>query len=232
MVFQDPSASLNPVLSIQQQMLAVLRQHLKIGRTAARERMLQLLADVGLPNPEGIAQCYPHQLSGGMQQRVMIAMALSTDPEILIADEPTTALDVTIQAQILELLVSLQQSREIAILLITHNLGIVAETCQRVIVLYAGQVVEQAPVRDLFERPGHPYTRGLLAALPGPASQGQSLRVIPGRVPSGLDELVGCPFAPRCSMAAARCTTGTPPRVQFSQRHDVICHFAKGNDHG
>jgi oligopeptide/dipeptide ABC transporter ATP-binding protein len=232
MIFQDPSSSLNPVLSIQQQMSAVLRQHLKISRGAARDRMLQLLADVGLPNPGQTARCYPHQLSGGMQQRVMIAMALSTDPEILIADEPTTALDVTIQAQILELLSSLKQRREITILLITHNLGIVAETCQRVVVLYAGQVVEQAPVLDLFQRPSHPYTRGLLAALPRPGAQDQSLRVIPGRVPSGMDILTGCAFAPRCSMAAAQCTTENPPMVRISDQHHVACYFANEGDRG
>jgi oligopeptide/dipeptide ABC transporter ATP-binding protein len=223
MIFQDPSTSLNPVLTVEQQMVAVMRQHLRIRREAARERMLGLLADVGLPNPKGIARCYAHQLSGGMQQRVMIAMALSTDAEILIADEPTTALDVTIQAQILELLAKMQQTRDISILLVTHNLGIVAETCQRVAVLYAGQVVEQGDVQGLFMQPSHPYTRGLLAALPRPGDQDQSLLVIPGRVPNGLEVLPGCTFAPRCTYVMDQCTSSAPPMVSISADHQAAC---------
>jgi peptide/nickel transport system ATP-binding protein len=232
MIFQDPSASLNPVLTVGQQMAAVLKEHLKMRRSAARARMAQLLTDVGLPDPLGIAGCYAHQLSGGMQQRIMIAMALSSDPEILIADEPTTALDVTIQAQILQLLTSLQQTRGISILLVTHNLGIVAETCQRVGVLYAGLMVEEGDVRELFQRPSHPYTQGLLAALPRPGDQGQSLQVIPGRVPTGLDVLPGCAFAPRCPHVMEKCTSSAPPMFTVALGHRAACYLAEENPHG
>jgi oligopeptide/dipeptide ABC transporter ATP-binding protein len=231
MIFQDPSTSLNPLFTVEQQMTAVLKEHLKLGHAAVRQRMLGLLSDVGLPNPQETARCYPHHLSGGMQQRVMIAMALSTDPEILIADEPTTALDVTIQAQILELLLALQQTRNISILLITHNLGIVAETCQRVAVLYAGQVVEEAAVQDLFAQPGHPYTRGLLAALPRPGDQDQALQVIPGRVPSGLEVPPGCAFAPRCAQVMDRCQASPPPMLHLSDQHRAACYLVSEAPH-
>lgn len=166
MIFQDPAAALNPVFTIGQQLLMVMKHHRVAPGPELRRRAIQLLADVGLPFPENLLNTYPHQLSGGMQQRVMIAIALSSNPDLLIADEPTTALDVTIQSQILALLVRLQQERGITIILITHNMGIVAETCQQVAVLYAGRIAEQGQVWDIFHRPGHPYTQGLLAALP------------------------------------------------------------------
>ncbi len=232
MIFQDPSASLNPVFTIGHQILMVIERHLDVSRLEARRRALQLMSDVGLPDPEGIFSCYPHQLSGGMQQRAVIGMALAADPELLIADEPTTALDVTIQAQILDLLSSLQRTRDITIILITHNLGIVAETCGRVAVLYAGQVVEEGTVRDLYHRPLHPYTRGLLAALPRPDGQGRSLPGIPGTVPSGLELLPGCAFAPRCSQAMERCRRSQPPMFESFSQHYVACYLAEEGNRG
>jgi len=223
MIFQDPTTALNPVFTIGQQISYVVKQHSELTGAELENRTISLLDDVGLPAPASLLDIYPHQLSGGMQQRVMIAMALSSDPDLLIADEPTTALDVTIQAQILELLTTLQSDRNISILLITHNLGIVAETCQRVVVLYAGRVVEQGDVRAIFHRPQHPYTRGLLAALPIPGSRGSDLNVIPGSVPSGLDPEAGCAFAPRCAFVMDICKRDQPLDYEVGIEHQAAC---------
>lgn len=225
MIFQDPAAALNPVFTIGQQLTAVMKHHRVASGPALQRQAVQLLNEVGLPIPEALLKVYPHQLSGGMQQRVMIAIALCSQPDLIIADEPTTALDVTIQAQILNLLVKLQQERGIAIILITHNLGIVAETCQQVAVLYAGRIVEQGKVRDIFHRPGHPYTQGLLAALPNPGSRGQALKVIPGSVPSGLDSLPGCAFASRCEQAMPVCRQSPPPFFSRGPEHQAACYL-------
>ena len=211
MVFQEPMTSLNPVFTIGNQIVEAIREHNAFSRRKARSRAVELLDLVGLPEPQKLLGEYPHRLSGGMRQRVMIAMALSCDPKLLIADEPTTALDVTTQAQILELLNALQKRIGMAILFITHDLGVVAQTARRVAVMYAGHKIEEAPVVDLFERPLHPYTRGLLAALPNPVKQPNSgekpgaLYEIRGIVPS-LDDLpIGCAFAPRCDLAGDDC---------------------------
>lgn len=223
MIFQDPQAALNPVFTIGQQIMAVLSHHRVARGPELRRRAIRLLHDVRMPDPEALLDAYPHQLSGGMQQRAVIAIALSPDPELLIADEPTTALDVTIQAQILDLLLSLQRARGISVLLITHNLGIVAETCHKVVVLYAGRIAEQGEVRDIFHRPQHPYTQGLLAALPTPDSRGHSLKVIPGLVPSGLKPANGCAFAPRCEYVMEVCHQRQPPVYSVGPIQRAAC---------
>lgn len=228
MIFQDPSAALNPIFTIGQQLEMVMKYHRVAGGPALRRKAIRLLTDVGLPSPKTLLQTYPHQLSGGMQQRVMIAIALAPGPDLLIADEPTTALDVTIQSQILNLLVELQRSRGISIILITHNLGIVAETCQQVAVLYAGRVAEQGRVRDIFHRPSHPYTQGLLAALPDAESRGRQLTVIPGAVPSGLNPSPGCAFASRCEQVMEICRDRQPSLVRLEPDHEVACHLYDG----
>jgi oligopeptide/dipeptide ABC transporter ATP-binding protein len=210
MIYQDPTASLNPVFTIGNQIIRVIRQHTSAGSEEAQDRTLEMLAAVGLPDPERILRSYPHQLSGGMQQRVMIAMALSTGAELLIADEPTTALDVTIQAQILELLTDLREQQGVSILLITHDLAVVAETCDRVGVAYAGRIVETGHNEDVLLRMKHPYTQGLLAALPRPIQRGQNLQSIPGSVPDGLDLPSGCPFHPRCPSVMEVCRQDKP----------------------
>jgi peptide/nickel transport system ATP-binding protein len=223
MVFQNPMEALNPVFTLGQQLAAVLRHHGVAQGRGIRERAVELLADVGLPEPRAMLSRYPHQLSGGMQQRAMIAVALAPQPELIIADEPTTALDVTIQAQILDLLKSLRDTRGISVLLISHDMGVVAETCDRVAILYAGRVVEEGLVRDVFHRPAHPYTQGLLAALPGRADGGTELPVIPGSVPSGLAVIAGCSFAPRCPEALPACGLATPEPISLDASHDVAC---------
>jgi oligopeptide/dipeptide ABC transporter ATP-binding protein len=223
MIFQDPATALNPVFTIGQQIKDVMKHHGVASGADQKKRTLDLLDDVGLPDPASLLDVYPHQLSGGMQQRAMIAMALSSDPDLLIADEPTTALDVTIQAQILALLTSLQSARNISVLLITHNLSVVAETCQRVVVLYAGRVAEQGDVRSIFHQAQHPYTQGLLAALPIPGSRGSDLNVIPGSVPSGLDPEPGCAFAPRCEFAMDICLRRQPPIYDVGTEQQVAC---------
>ena len=223
MIFQDPSASLNPVFTIGAQIDKVITQHLHLNADKAHARMLEMLDAVGLPDAKRIAQSYPHQLSGGMQQRAMIALALACQPSLLIADEPTTALDVTIQAQILELLRRLQRELGIALVLITHNLGVVAETCERLAVLYAGRVAEIGATRAIFEMPHHPYTRGLLAALPQPELRGKPLAAIPGTVPADLSGLTGCAFAPRCAHAFARCRVETPPLHALDDAQASAC---------
>jgi peptide/nickel transport system ATP-binding protein len=226
MVFQDPAAALNPLFTIGQQLLGIMKRH-KIAeeKESLNKAAIELLGDLGLPNPEEILDSYPHQLSGGMQQRSMIAMALSTKPDLLIADEPTSALDVTIQSQILDLLVQLKEDRGVTIILITHDLGVVAETCEQVAVFYSGKIVETGTVHEIFQSTKHPYTQGLLAALPNPKSIGGKLNVIPGNVPTNLEKPVGCAFAPRCESVMPICTEIDPPAIQFSESHMATCHL-------
>jgi peptide/nickel transport system ATP-binding protein len=223
MIFQDPSSSLNPVFTIGSQIERVVRQHLPMTSVKARQHAADMLEAVGLPDVERILTSYPHQLSGGMQQRVMIAMALSCRPRLLIADEPTTALDVTIQAQILRLLRDLQKQMDFSVILITHNLGVVAQTCDRLAVLYAGSVAESGSTRDIFNNPQHPYTRGLMNAIPRPGSRGKKMAAIPGTVPSNPGEVVGCAFAPRCEFAFERCTLETPRLFDLEEDHKSAC---------
>lgn len=225
MIFQDPSASLNPVFTVGEQISVVIRQHRRVSASQAYQRSLEMLEAVGLPDPPQTARAYPHELSGGMQQRVMIAMALSSDADLLIADEPTTALDVTIQAQILDLLAQLREEQGLSILLITHNLGVVAENCDRVAVLYVGHVVEEGPTSEIFKAMKHPYTQGLLEAIPHPGSHGQTLPAIPGSVPSGLTLFPGCPFQPRCSWAREVCQKEPPILTPVGREHSVACHL-------
>jgi len=210
MIFQEPMSSLNPVYSVGNQISEALRLHRRMDRKSARTETIRLLAEVGIAEPESRVDEYPHQLSGGMRQRVMIAMALSCEPRLLIADEPTTALDVTIQAQILELLADLRARHGMAVLLITHDLGVVAEVCDRVVVMYAGQVVETGTVYEIFADPRHPYTRGLLDSLPSVDRPGQRLNSIPGTVPSPTHWPEGCRFRERCSVAGAGCEVVQP----------------------
>ncbi len=232
MIFQDPAASLNPVFSIGAQIIDVIRHHQPVGREEARRRAIEMLAAVGLPEPERLLHAYPHQLSGGMQQRAMIAMALSSGAELLIADEPTTALDVTIQAQILALLAELRERRGLSILLITHDLGVVAEVCDRVGVLYAGRLVEIGRTADVFRDMKHPYTQALLAAIPQPGSHGRPLPVIPGSVPTGLSPVPGCAFHPRCPAVMEVCRRERPPLVTVGRGHVVACHLYAGDRSG
>jgi peptide/nickel transport system ATP-binding protein len=227
MIFQNPGAALNPLFAIGQQLTAVIRQHGLERGNDLRQRVLQLLSDVGLPDPQHIYHTYPHQLSGGMQQRAMIAIALSSNPRLLIADEPTTALDVTIQAQILDLLADLRRTRGISIILITHDLSIVAETCDRVVVLYAGKVAEVASVRRLFEAPGHPYTEALLDALPQRQTRKEPLRVISGSVPGGTATVIGCAFANRCPYVMDVCRQ-QPPLYRLSDEQHAACFRHEG----
>jgi len=213
MIFQEPMTSLNPVYTVGDQIRESLRLHRKMGRKEARAAGVAALREVGIPEPDRRFDEYPHQLSGGMRQRVMIAMALSCEPDLLIADEPTTALDVTIQAQILDLLAALRTRRGMAMLLITHDLGVVAEVCDRVLVMYAGQVVESGSVEDIFHRPRHPYTRGLLASLPRLEDRGRRLNPIEGTVPSPVNWPHGCRFRDRCPHAWDRCAAEMPPLI-------------------
>ncbi len=227
MIFQDPSSSLNPVFTIGEQVQRVIHQHLKLDRSAIRQRAEESLTSVGLPDVKRIMSSYPHQLSGGQQQRVMIAMALTCLPDLLIADEPTTALDVTIQAQILKLLRDLQKQLELSVIFITHNLGVVAQTCDRLAVLYAGRVAEIGSTEDIFNNPKHPYTRGLMNAIPRPGSRGKKMATIPGMVPSNLGAVVGCPFAPRCEHVFERCKIEMPTPFAVSAGHQAACFLVK-----
>jgi oligopeptide/dipeptide ABC transporter ATP-binding protein len=226
MIFQDPSSSLNPVFTIGSQMMRVIRQHTNLNSKQASERAGETLEAVGLPDVTRVMNSYPHQLSGGQQQRVMIAMALSCRPQLLIADEPTTALDVTIQAQILKLLRDLQKQFDISVILITHNLGVVAQTCDRLAVLYAGRVAEIGSTKDIFNNPQHPYTRGLMNAIPKPGSRGKKMAAISGTVPSNPGAMRGCPFAPRCEFAFDRCQTETTSLFTVSEGHHSACFLA------
>jgi len=226
MIFQEPMTALNPVFTIGNQMIDVLRRHRGLTRRQARAAAIEMLDKVGIPAPADRIDEYPHQLSGGMRQRVMIAMALSCDPKLLIADEPTTALDVTTQAQVLEQINRLQEEFHMAVILITHDLGVVAETCQRAIVMYCGRVVENAPIDQLFAAPQHPYTGGLLNAIPKiRAEKLAELPIIPGRVPDLLHLPAGCRFAERCSRAKQKCQQ-TAPSLTWSRDGDsaVCCH--------
>ncbi len=221
MIFQEPMTSLNPVMSVGRQIAESVQQHQGLGRAEAMARAVEMLRLVQIPEAERRAHEYPHQLSGGMRQRVMIALALACRPELLIADEPTTALDVTIQAQILDLIARLQRELGMGMILITHDLGVVAETCDRVVVMYAGRKVEEAPVVALFEQPRHPYTRALMASMPSMNTHAKRLSEIPGIVPALHDLGPGCAFAPRCALAAERCRTERPEL--HGEGHVVAC---------
>ncbi|HYD66505.1 ABC transporter ATP-binding protein [Azospirillum sp.] len=225
MIFQEPMTSLNPSYTIGDQLTEALRCHARTGRAEARERAAELLALVGIPAARERLGQYPHQLSGGLRQRVMIAMALMCSPELLIADEPTTALDVTIQAQILRLLADLKRRGDLAVILITHDLGVVARLADRVAVMYAGTVVEDGPVEAVFGRPAHPYTKGLLDCIPVPGRTppGSALGSIPGMVPSLIGDLPGCAFAARCGHATAACTERAPPLRRGGDGHGFRC---------
>ena len=223
MVFQEPMTSLNPVLTCGHQIAEAVRLHQGVSRAEARSRSIEMMTQVGIPAPEQRVDEYPHQLSGGMRQRVMIAMALSCNPDVLIADEPTTALDVTIQAQILELLQALQERYHMAVLLITHDLGVVAQIADRVAVMYAGQIVETAATEELFENPRHPYTRGLLRSIPHLDRQRERLEVIPGRVPESVAFPPGCRFHPRCGLVQDHCAEAPPSLERCAPGHDVSC---------
>jgi peptide/nickel transport system ATP-binding protein len=229
MVFQEPMTSLNPVYTVGEQIGEAARLHQGLDRKQARTRAVEMLRQVGIPAPEQRVEAYPHQLSGGMRQRVMIAMALACNPELVIADEPTTALDVTIQAQILDLLKRLQAERGMAVMLITHDLGVVAESCDAVVVMYAGRVVEQAPVRALFRQPAHPYTAGLLRSIPSfhdlqGGAAGARLKTIPGMVPSLRNLPVGCRFRDRCERALEICAKVDPPLELKRDGQSAACH--------
>jgi peptide/nickel transport system ATP-binding protein len=223
MIFQEPMTSLNPVLTVGTQIAENVVRHLGVSKKAARERAREMLDLVRIADAKRRLDEYPHQLSGGMRQRVMIAMALSCDPRVLIADEPTTALDVTIQAQILDLMLDLKEKTGTAIVLITHDLGVVAETTQRVVVMYAGRKVEEAPVEALFDNPLHPYTRGLMAAIPRLDVDAARLQEIPGMVPLLTRPIVGCAFAARCPIATERCRIEAPPMVDVGGGHTAAC---------
>jgi len=223
MVFQEPMTSLNPVMRIGDQIGEVLQIHTDLSKHEIRQEVIGLLEKVRIASPEERIDQYPHEMSGGMKQRVMIAMALACKPDLLIADEPTTALDVTIQAQILDLLADLQKDLGMAILLITHNLGVVAQFAQDVIVMYASKIAEQAEVKELFQHPSHPYTRVLLKSLPRPGERQMRLEAIPGTVPSPLQYPTGCHFSSRCAEVLDQCPTQPPPTIQVGDSHEVTC---------
>lgn len=225
MIFQEPMNSLNPVFTVGNQMREVVRAHRTAGRAEATDACLEMLNAVRLPEPRAVLWAFPHELSGGMRQRVMIAMALICNPALLLADEPTTALDVTVQGQILAILAELSARQGLSILFVTHDMGVVAQLCHRVAVMYAGQVVEVADVGSIFARPAHPYTQGLIASIPGRSSGGE-LYAIPGSVPSPMDPPPGCRFRPRCPHAkSGGCSDVTPEMVRVAPDHSVACHL-------
>jgi oligopeptide/dipeptide ABC transporter ATP-binding protein len=227
MIFQEPMTSLNPVYPVGKQITEAIRRHNKISKKEARAIAIEMLSKVGLPSPEIRVDDYPHQMSGGMRQRVMIAMALATKPQLLIADEPTTALDVTIQAQILDLMNRLREETGTSILLITHDLGVVAETADRVVVLYCGKVMEMANVVDLFEDPRHPYTQGLIASIPKMEGESGRLTMIEGNVPNPMQMPAGCPFEPRCTQSMEICKRKMPQIQQVGDR-EIRCFLYEG----
>ncbi|QPQ31513.1 ABC transporter ATP-binding protein [Lysinibacillus sp. JNUCC 51] len=225
MIFQEPMTSLDPVFTIGNQMMEGIRRHQRIPKKEAWEKSLQLLKEVGIANAEKVIAEYPHQLSGGMRQRVMIAIAMSNNPQLLIADEPTTALDVTVQAQILKLMMKMKEEHHSAILFITHDMSVVAETADRVMVMYAGQIVEEAPVRELFRNPKHPYTTALLKTMPNLDTDVKRLPSIPGTVPPAYALPDGCRFAPRCPFAMEQCHKVLPEVIHIQDEHKVRCHL-------
>ena len=222
-IFQEPMTSLNPVFTVERQLSEPLRIHQGMSKAEAKKQAVTLLSDVKIPNPEVVAKQYPHQLSGGMRQRVMIAMALACKPKILIADEPTTALDVTIQAQVLDVLKSLQREQGTSLILITHDLSVVAHMADTVYVMYCGRIVEKAPLRELFHRPLHPYTRGLLAAVPSLTAERRRFIQIPDAVPSPLHKPDGCTFHPRCALCTEQCRNTLPPLADAGDGRLVRC---------
>src|SRR5216683_300271 len=226
MIFQDPMTSLNPFMKISRQLMEITQLHLGYHKSRAYDHAIKMLETVGIPDAAERVDSYPHEFSGGMRQRVMIAMALSCEPELLIADEPTTALDVTIQAQILELIKKLKQETGTSVILITHDLGVVAGMTDHVIVMYAGKVFEQAPTEELFSHPGNPYTSGLLRSVPDPTDEQDQLYQIPGLPPDLARLPPGCPFAPRCDRAEELCRRDFPPYVELTPGHYSLCHFA------
>ena len=228
MIFQEPMTSLNPVFTIGDQISEAIRAHEAVSRKAAWDRAAELLDKVGIPSPRSRLNDYPHQLSGGMRQRVMIAIALSASPQLLIADEPTTALDVTIQAQLLDLLNDLREEFGTAILLITHNMGVMAEVADRAVVMYASRVIEQAAIADLFDRPQHPYTEGLLGSTPEMGSGAHRLRTIPGGLPNLAELPQGCLFSPRCPKVIAACHAAQPPLLPVGGTQRAACIRAPG----
>ena len=231
MIFQEPMTALNPVMRIGDQIVETIRAHEKVGRRAAMSRAAELLGAVRMPEPAARLRAYPHQISGGQRQRVMIAIALACRPNLLIADEPTTALDVTVQAQILLLLRELQAEMNMAMLFITHDLGVVANVADRVAVMYYGRIVESGAVREVFRRPSHPYTRGLLDCIPSAARHGEALATIPGQLPAHTDALAACRFAPRCARADEGCRGIPPPEALVAAGHVVHCHHPGGAGH-
>lgn len=224
-IFQEPMTSLNPVIQVGKQVREAILLHEKVSKEEAKQRVIEIFRQVGIPEPERRYNAYPHQLSGGLRQRVMIGMAMVCNPDLLIADEPTTALDVTIEAQILHLMRQLQKDKGTSIMMITHNLGVVAEICDQVYVMYAGKVVESAEVHELFQNPKHPYTQGLLGALPKMDSR-QRLNSIDGMVPTLKDMPTGCRFAPRCPMATQKCREEQPALVDVTAGHQVRCFIS------
>jgi len=226
MVFQEPMTSLNPVYRIGDQIIETLKQHRKMSYASYRTRALELLALVKIPQPGRQINSFPHQLSGGQRQRVMIAMALACDPKLIIADEPTTALDVTVQKEVLDLMLDLQRTSGTSIMLISHDLGVVAQTCNTVAVMYRGRIVESAPTDELFNNIRHPYTRGLLDSIPSIEFDSEWLDAVPGRVPTLEEDLTGCAFHPRCSFAQPQCLTSMPDLIPVQNHHLARCHFA------